>query len=215
MNIKMWTHQFSTNMLYFYNIFVMNIIFWIGVILILSATYYIVNELIKMRLTDSFLSTSYGSPMMFSDENYRPVTNRSQNSHQFLNTDIILGKHDISNIKENNPNWIDQYFLDISKEKPVPTTDVVTQRMSKLKYAKEKDKITCIDDTHPVSSKLSKFAPYMYDDKPALVKYYDQPLYRDWRFQEKPIDIRFASNPEKFCASNPNVYPCYKYYSRW
>ena len=46
--------------------------------------------------------------------------------------------------------------------------------------------------------------PYMFD-KPALIR---GRYYRDWRYPEKPVDIKFLKNPKAYCKSNPFQYPC-------
>jgi hypothetical protein len=52
-------------------------------------------------------------------------------------------------------------------------------------------------------------------DEAEIINHYDHAFYRDWRYGEQPIDIRFAANPEKYCLSHPNSYPCAKYFSKW
>lgn len=75
-----------------------------------------------------------------------------------------------------------------------------------------------IDDIHRdyklspgLYSVLAKYSPY---DKPEIVQYYSEYYYRDWRFPEKPISIKFAENPEKFIMDFPKQYPSYVILSR-
>ena len=136
-------------------------------------------------------------------------------SHYFLTTSILPGKKDIANLKEKNPHHTNYYYVDnnsIYIEKTDP--NVVTHRDSKLIYPKNRDRLTCISDKDPISYAIKQYQPYMYD-QPEIINYYDHAFYRDWRYPERPIDIRFAVNPQKYCELNPHIYPCYKYYSKW
>ena len=48
-----------------------------------------------------------------------------------------------------------------------------------------------------------------------LIDYYNKDFYYDARFPQEPLDIAFAKEPEKYCRNNKNIYPCYKWYSRF
>jgi len=164
--------------------------------------YYLINLLIKKRMTESFTV----DPNRVFDIN---------DSHYFLTTSILPGKKDIANLKETNPCHTNYYYVN-DKETVIEQTDpnVVVHRVSKLSYPHIKKQLTCISEQDPVSYAVKQYQPYMYN-RPEIINYYDFPFYRDWRYPEQPIDVRFAVNPQKFCALNPQVYPCYKYYSKW
>jgi len=169
-------------------------------------------------MIEGFISAASGDPMIMMDESYKPINNLSlhdRDSHYFLMTAILPGKKDITNLRETNPHHSSYYYVDnegLSTEGTDPL--VVKHRESKLSYPRIKDQLTCIREEHPINSVISKYQPYIYD-KPNIINYYDQPLYRDWRYPEQPIDIRFAANPEKYCEQFPHAYPCFKYYSKW
>lgn len=181
---------------------------------------YVINLLIKERLTETFISDENGNPVYFLDEIKKPIneialTLGDRDDHYFLMTAIMPGKKAITELKETNPNETNFYYIDedaLSLEKPNPLT--VKSRTSKLSYPRIKDKLTCVKDDDPIRAVISHYQPYIYD-KAEVINYYDQPLYRDWRYPLRPIDIRFAANPEKYCEMFPNVYPCYVYYSKW
>lgn len=165
--------------------------------------YYIINLLMKKRLTESFSV-------------YPPDGSlNNEDSHYFLMTSILPGKIDIANLKETNPHHSDFYYVD-NKAVNIEQTDpnVVTHRPSKLEYPKIKDQLTCIGENDPIRPIIEEYQPYMYDQA-EIINYYDYPFYRDWRYPERPIDPRFAANPAKYCEKNPHIYPCYKYYSKW
>lgn len=163
----------------------------------------------KKRMTENFINPNHGLDI-------NPTQGLGiADSHYFLTTSILPGKKDIANLKETNKHHTNYYYVDEQQIK-IEQTDpnVVTHRPSKLSYSQIKDQLTCIKDTDPISYAIKQYQPYMYD-QPDILNYYDHPLYRDWRYPERPIDIQFAANPAKYCALNPHVYPCYKYYSKW
>ena len=181
-------------------------------------TYYIINLLIRQRMVEGFVSAADGNPLFMMDETITKVNDLSlhdRDSHYFLMTAILPGKIDITNLKETNPHHSSYYYIDdegLSTELTDP--NVVKHRESKLSYPKIEHKLTCVRENHPLRPTIQRYQPYIYD-KPHLINYYDQPFYRDWRYPERPIDVRFATNPEKYCEQFPHVYPCYKYYSKW
>jgi hypothetical protein len=136
-------------------------------------------------------------------------------SHYFLSTSILPGKKDIANLREKNPHHTNFfYFDDKAAISEMTNPNVVTHRDSKLTFPNIRNRLTCVSEKDPISYAVKQYQPYMYD-RPEIINFDDYPLYRDWRYPETPIDIRFAANPEKFCSMNPQVYPCYKYYSKW
>ena len=48
-----------------------------------------------------------------------------------------------------------------------------------------------------------------------LVDYYNKDFYYDARYPQEPVDIAFAKDPENYCRNNKNIYPCYKWYSKF
>lgn len=160
--------------------------------------YYVINLLIKKRLTETFTAMPREASSI-------------QDTNYFLTTSIMPGKVDIVNLKEHNPNHSNYSYL-TSESANVERVDpkVVEHRPSKL----DKVPLTCISPNDPISAKIKKLQPYMYDE-PEIINLYDYPFYRDWRYPENPIDPRFAANPEKYCEANPQVYPCYRYFSKW
>jgi len=160
--------------------------------------YYIVNLLIKKRMTENFTDQQ----MTIDD------------SHYFLTTSILPGKMDINNLKETNPSHTNYEYIDDESTR-VEQTDLhaVSPRASKLSCLKRND-LTCITENDPARYLIQKYQPYMYDQA-EIINYYDYPLYRDWRYPEQPIDIRFAVNPEKYVQQHPHVYPSYKHLSKW
>jgi hypothetical protein len=156
----------------------------------------------RKRLTESFIT----DPATLFDIN---------DSHYFLTTSILPGKVDIANLKERNPHHSDYSYVN-DKELYIERTDprVVEHRPSKLSYPKLRNQLTCITDKDPINDAIRQYQPYMYDE-PEIINYYDTPLYRDWRYPERPIDIKFAANPEKYCEENPHIYPSYKHLSKW
>jgi hypothetical protein len=135
----------------------------------------------------------------------------SEDSHYFLTTTVLPGKKDIANLRETNPHHTSFYYVD---EKSVFTeqTDpnIVTHRQSKLNSSN----LTCIQANDPIRRVISKYQPYMYDT-PEIINCYDHAFYRDWRYPERPIDVKFAANPDKYCEQNPQIYPSYKHLSKW
>jgi len=156
----------------------------------------------KKRLTENFDSTT-GNLFDIS------------NSHYFLTTSILPGKVDIINLKETNPNHTKYYYVD-PREAKIEITDpnVVEHRPSKLSFPKIKNKLTCINDKDPINQIIKRYQPYMYDES-EIINYYDKPFYRDWRYPERPIDIKFAINPNKYSVENPHIYPSFKHLSKW
>ncbi len=179
--------------------------------------HYIINLLIRQRLTETFISSANADPMFMLDESYK-ISNmqlHDRDDHFFLMTAILPGKVDIEKLKETNHNHTNYYYVDnegLNTEKTNP--NVVKHQPSKLSYPRIANQLTCVGNNHPIRSIIEKYQPYIYDQA-NLINYYDQPLYRDWRYPERPIDIRFAANPEKYCEQFPHVYPCFKYYSKW
>jgi len=159
--------------------------------------YYVVNLQMKKRLTEGF--TDQGNFL----SNY--------NTHYFLTTSILPGKKDIADLKEINPHHTSFSYVDNKALYLEGTTPyVVRHRQSKL----DPRKLTCIKGNAPLMKRIEKYQPYMYN-RAELVTLYDHPFYRDWRYPERPIDVRFAANPKKYCAENPHIYPSYKYFSKW
>jgi hypothetical protein len=177
---------------------------WIFLFLIVFAyvIFYVIDLLIKKRLTEGFSSTYRGEPN-------EPIT--VNDSHYFLMTSVLPGKKDIALLKEKNPNHSNYYYVD-QKETIIEQTDprVVEHRQSSLDHSN----LTCIDQNAPIRKIIKEYQPYMYDE-PELVNLYDYPFYRDWRYPERPIDLRFAIDPQKYSEKNPLVYPSYKYFSKW
>lgn len=159
--------------------------------------YYVVNLLIRRRLTENF--TDDRSLGLY-------------DSHRFLMTSIMPGKVDIANLREKNPHHTDFYYVDpsaVTLEQTDPK--VVSHRVSALD---SRQKFTCIGPKHPIRQVIQQYQPYFYDQA-EIINQYDFPFYRDWRYPERPIDPQFAINPEKYCEKNPQVYPCYRYFSKW
>lgn len=165
--------------------------------------YYVINLLIKKRITENFDGLSSYIPNTALDHN---------DSHYFLQTSVQPGKIDIANLKERNPHHSDYYYVQ-PKEAIIEQTDpnVVEHRPSKLDT---KTQLTCVSGNHPLRDLIKKYQPYMYDS-PEIINYYDYPFYRDWRYPERPIDPKFLANPEKYVAEYPYIYPSYKYISKW
>lgn len=147
--------------------------------------YYIINLLIKNRLTEQF------------------VPNDNRNSHYFLTNAMIPGKKDITNLKEynhsimNNYSYVGDFNENIEKTDP----NVVTHRQSIL----NRDGIICIDN-----KSIQKYKPSFLKNN-EIINLYDFPFYHDWRYPERPIDVNFAINPKYYCLKNPEIYPCYKW----
>lgn len=98
--------------------------------------YYIIQLLIANRQKESFIADSQGRPMMFMDESLSS-TFYKRDPHHFL---LASSDSDINNLKEMNPYWINQMYIDknaIKENEPNPS--VVKQRMSRLKVSKIKD----------------------------------------------------------------------------
>jgi hypothetical protein len=165
--------------------------------------YYVINLLMRKRLTENFAPDEGDFNINLDD------------SHYFLKTAILPGKKDIANLKETNPNHSNYYYVD-DKSVIIETTDpnVVTHRQSKLLFPKNKNQLTCIDEKNPIRRAIQHYQPFMYDEA-EIINYYDYPFYRDWRYPERPIDVKFAANPEKYCEEHPNIYPSYKHLSKW
>lgn len=160
--------------------------------------YYIVNLLMKKRITESFTS-----PLTIDD------------SHHFLMTSILPAKVDIANLREKNRHRTNFYYVDENAVKLETTNpNVVTHRPSKLEFPKIKNQLTCIGENHPIRAIIQEHQPFMYDQA-KILNVYDHPFYRDWRYPERPIDPRFAANPVKYCEKNPHIYPCYRFFSKW
>lgn len=165
------------------------------------AAYYIINLLMRKRITESFTDDS--------------VDVNNMDSHYFLTKSLMPGKVDITNLVETNPAHTDYTYVDDKSLVLEQTSnDVTMHRPSKLSYEKIKDQLTCIDENHPIREKIKEYQPYMYDEA-EIINYYDYPFYRDWRFGERPIDIQFLANESKYCEKHAINYPCYKYYSKW
>jgi hypothetical protein len=161
--------------------------------------YYIITLLIKKRLTETF--TGRSDPSL-----------NIEDSHYYLMTSILPGKEDIVNLKETNPKHTNYYYVDQNAPKITEQTDpdVVSHRQSSL----DTRNLTCIKGKDPIRKIIQHYQPYMYDQA-NIINYYDYPLYRDWRYPRKPIDPKFAVNPQKYCEQNPSVYPCYRYFQKW
>lgn len=164
--------------------------------------YYISNLLLEKRMTESFAG-GLNPNMTIND------------SHYFLTTSILPGKTDIANLKETNPHHTDYFYVDDRHVKLEQTNpDVVSHRYSKLSYDRNKNNLTCIKENDTLRDRIKEYQPYMYDEA-EIINYYDNPFYRDWRYPERPIDIRFAINPKKYVEENPHIYPSYKHLSKY
>jgi|UniRef100_A0A6C0BL59 hypothetical protein len=176
----------------------MSLIFIFVFLLIFGwAIYYVINLLIKRRLTENFDNQG----------KYMP----SEAIHYFLTTSVRPGKQNIVNLQETNPNHTRYSYLtpkDAQLEQP--NRQVVSHRQSKL----DPRNLTCVGSNAPIRKLVQEFQPYMYD-QPELINLYDYPFYRDWRYPERPIDPRFLINPDKYCQENPQIYPSYKHLSKW
>lgn len=84
-----------------------------------------------------------------------------------------------------------------------------TKRLFKFKDIEKQ----CIPKNHPIYTAIEHKQPYMFT-KPVVVDYYGSLNYWDWKYPQKPIDIKFAADPKGFCKKNPNSYPCYVINSR-
>lgn len=183
-----------------------------------NVVYYIINLLISTRLTETFITNNLHQKMFFMDEHHTPynkVNLHNRDAHWFLKKAYLPGKSSIRNLQANSPFRTNFKYFDhweSKLENPDPRT--VKPVCSKLSFPKIKDRLSCISENHPLRKRVEKLQPYMYD-KAKFVKHYDWPLYRDWRYQERPIDLRFAVNPQKYCEKNPHVYPCWKYFSKY
>lgn len=165
---------------------------WLFLIVFAYFVWYIISILIKRRTIESFNQSDGRLSMM--------------DSHYYLTTAILPGKVDIVNLKEHNPNHTEFYYVDpsaVTTEQTDP--NVVSHKPSVL----SKSPVTCIAN-NPL---ISKYKPYILGDN--IVNYYDHPFYWDWRYPERPIDVKFATNPISYCRLNSNVYPCYKMWSKW
>lgn len=127
-------------------------------------------------------------------------SNRYKDSHYYLTTAVLPGKTNINNLREKNDNHSSYFYVDQDAVN-IETTDpnIVTNKQ-----------IIPIEDT----KNCEKYQPYMYD-KLELVTLYGKKFYRDWRYPERPIEIGFSINPKKYCEENPQVYPSFKYISKW
>lgn len=177
--------------------------------------YYVINLLIKQRMIENL---EQPDTINASNSTSNATFSPDRTIHQFLNTEIMPGKIDIVNLKESNPHNSNYFYLDHNERNKVeiPNRKVSTPKPSKLTYhrLKENDQLMCITNKDPIRQSIKDYQPYMYDQG-EIINYYDRPFYRDWRYPERPIDPNFAANAEKYCANQPNVYPCYRYYSRW
>ena len=63
----------------------------------------------------------------------------------------------------------------------------------------------CIDKNHPIYPLVEKLQPYMFGRIPHVI---DGQFYYDWRYPEKPIDLKFAASPNGYCKLYPYRYPC-------
>jgi hypothetical protein len=148
----------------------------------------------KKRITESFVPEQ----SRFLSDN---------DSHHWLMTAMLPGKVDIVNLKETNPQHSSYYYVDDPSVKLEQTDPNVVCR-------RQTTNLTCIGQHDPIRQIIKHRQPYMYDQA-EIINYYDHPFYRDWRYPERPIDPKFAANPQRYCELNPHVYPCYKYYSKW
>ncbi len=175
--------------------------------------YYVINLLIKYRLTEAetvAVDEAFQSPTQPIDPN---LNNRD--AHYFLTTTLKPGKKAIVLLKESKANQSNYFYLTPEATKiELPDPLVVTHRPSKLSYPKLKSKLTCIPHNHPLREVIRHNQPYMWDQA-EIINHYDHAFYRDWRYGEQPVDIRFAANPEKYCQMHPSAYPCPKYFSKW
>jgi len=170
-----------------------------------------------LKRKEKFISNMDGFPMYLMDESYH-TTNRpdldmkTRESHSFLERSVLPGKIDIVNLHENNKYNTGFYYIG-NKKQEFPNSHYYQPNKSKI-LSKNPD-ITCITDNSPIKKIIKKYQPYIYDNKVDIINYYDNPYYRDWRYGEKPVSVKFASDPKKFCEKNPIEYPCAKYYSKW
>ena len=91
-----------------------------------------------------------------------------------------------------------------------PPKDEPSKFMKRLhKWSKE----TCLAPDHPIYDVLRNRQPYIYPDESAF-EYYGKLYYHDWKYPLRPIDVKFAANPQKYCRRNPQIYPCYDWWKR-
>ncbi len=171
--------------------------------------YYVIKLLIKQRLTEAD-SETFVQPVVDS-----PDKPNIRDSHYFLTTAIKPGKKSIVELKPSLSHLTNYFYLNPKGgDIELPDPNVVTHTPSKLSYPKLKSKLTCIPQNHPIRKVVQKLQPYMWE-QPEIITYYDQPYYRDWRYNLQPVDIRFAANPEKYCLMYPTSYPCSQYLKKW
>jgi hypothetical protein len=131
-----------------------------------------------------------------------------------LSRPILKGNQNIDNLQEilnpilDNPVNKNEYIGETS-EKPMWVTPFIRD----MRKTPEKK---CLVPDIPLYSRIDNRQPSIYNNpkKSSLFNLYGFPLYRDWRYPEKPISIEFATNPKKYCTKNPNNYPCYVYWRR-
>ena len=116
----MWSHDIEIIMS------VISIIIFLVIVGI--AIYYIVNLLIRKRMTEAF-------------ENPHQMT--IDDSHYFLTTAVLPGKEDIVNLKETNPSHTKYIYVDQSAQRMEDPSNVVTQRQSSL----NQQNLVCFDQT--------------------------------------------------------------------
>jgi hypothetical protein len=197
----------------------MNIFLLLGFLAVFGfIVYHVVRLLIRHRLTETFITNESGQNRFFMDDEMAPFNKLNLNnrdSHWFLQRDVIPGKTSIQNLSETSPHRTDFYYVDEnSLDLELPNPNTVKPRCSKLSFPHIKDRLTCVPEDHPVRPLVRHLQPYMFDEAD-LINYYDQALYRDWRYQRRPIDIRFAINPQKYCEQFPHVYPCFEYFRKY
>lgn len=127
-----------------------------------------------------------------------------QGNYQIDNIQLLPA--DYSSVHANVPHITDKGYLGDNSEKPYNennhdgTYGIIPEWKDPIE--------TCLPQDHPIYDIIKARQPYIFGDKAEVIMKDGEMFYHDWRYPLKPINVKFAADPKKYCKENPGLYPC-------
>lgn len=174
-------------------------------ILLLATIIYIVYH-ISLSQEEHF--TQFISPPPYKD-NHKQQKNELQNVLSVLKRPITKGKGNIENITLPYSGLpIRSTESQAVSIKAPPKAFLRDDLYASFPSGATTDpEMACLPADHPIYEIVKARQPYMFD-KPEIIKKDGEMFYHDWRYPQKPINVKFAADPIGYCKKNPGIYPC-------
>lgn len=146
------------------------------------------------------LANADGTPRMITDNiDIADHYDRQRPTHAWLDTILLSGKPEIVNLKPHNPAHTNYAYVGRSDKEGTSLC------VKSAKYYKMPKTIS-----PELARQIVKYQPEQYGDKPHLISVYGQPHYRDWRYPERPISIKFLTDGPSCVEPLKYPYVCSK-----